>query len=102
MTGKKVFSLANPTAPTAEPQVAPAVTSRRPDVPTSRPEPREGRSAFTWRQTLDQQDALDELVRSARRAAGRRVDKADVLAALVALANSDEAVRAALVAQLDA
>lgn len=113
----KVFSLAGATAPTAEPQVTPDQTASRPEaqtapaaspatpartsgaaaVPPAR-EPR--RNSFTWRQTDDQQDALEQLVRSARRAAGRRVDKADVLAGLVELANEYESVGQSLFERL--
>lgn len=103
MTGrpsKKIFSLANPTAPTAEPQVTAPQTSRRPDVPPPAPASEVRRSAFTWRQSPREQDALEDLVRLARRATGRRVDKADVLAALVDVANERDDIRGTLFRRL--
>lgn len=103
----RVFSLAGATAPTAEDaaaQAAAAQTASRPEAQTSPAAPpvtpaqpaapvevpparAARRSSFTWRQTEDQQDALETLLRTTRRAVGRRVDKADVLAALVDMAN---------------
>ena len=73
---------------------ADAPTSGRRDAqkPT---EPR--RTAFTWRLTLDQADQLDGLVLRLRRQLQRgRLDKADVLAALVQLADDRDEIRVAV------
>jgi len=84
-TRKKAFDLAGGTAPTAG-ELPRSRTARPPAVQTApNDEPR--RNSFTWRQDQDQYDALDDLARTVRRAAGRRVDRADILAALVELTN---------------
>lgn len=96
---RKEFTLANPTAPSAEQQASAPEASRRRDVQAPR---KERLSAFTWKQTEQQQDDLENLLRLARRATGRRVDKRDVLAALVTLATEQDAVRGLLFERLDA
>ena len=57
------------------------------------------RTAFTWRLTADQALALDEMTLRLKRQLGRaKLDKAEMLAALVGLAEENSAVFGALVA----
>lgn len=85
-TSKKTFTVAGGTAPTAG--ETPRVRTARPPAAQTATTP-EGprRNSFTWRQNQEQYDALDDLARTVRRAAGRRVDRADILAVLVELTN---------------
>ena len=60
-----------------------------------------GRTAFTWRLTADQAIALDEMTLRLKRQLGRaKLDKAEMLAALVGLAEENSAVFGALVARM--
>lgn len=82
-----------PEAQTARPRGVPA--PERPAVETP------GRTAFTWRQSFDQAETLDLLTIDMRRAlGGGRVDKADLLWALVRACNDDPYVRGLVVARL--
>jgi hypothetical protein len=80
----KAFQLAGSTAPTAGRGLAPAGTGKTTASPL--------RTGFTWRQTADERDALDDLVKAISRRVGRSVDKAAVLAELVEVANADAEV----------
>lgn len=96
-TRKKTFDVAGGTAPTAGER--PGGQSSRPRaVPAS---PDLGRNSFTWRQSADQQDELEDLQRVVRRSLGRRVDKADILAAMVSVALEQPEFRRQLLAQLE-
>jgi hypothetical protein len=78
-------------------------TSGRLDVTTSaRQTPSQGgRSAFTWRLTAEQAITLDEMTLRLKRELGRaRLDRAEMLAALVGLAADNPAMFGALVARL--
>jgi hypothetical protein len=114
---KRAFSTVSHTRPSAEEALAPAepADATAPDVGKSRrrdvqppPAPEAERpaapspTAFTWRQTPDEAEALDLLVLRFRRELGRRKTKAEVLAALVQLATDREDVRAALLEALRA
>jgi hypothetical protein len=101
---KKRFSVLGGTLPNAEesPDVA---TSGRQDVakPTARASSSQGRTAYTWRLTADQALTMDDLMLRLKRELGRgKLDKAEMLAALVALAAGNPGVFGALVAQLQA
>ncbi|WP_161982948.1 hypothetical protein [Candidatus Frankia alpina] len=51
--------------------------------------------------TEDEADALDDLIRAVRRPAGRRrLEKSEMIRALLRLAQHDDAIRAALVDEL--
>jgi hypothetical protein len=74
--------------------VSPAATQARP--------PRD-RTAFTWRLTADQALTLDEMMLRLKRELGRaKLDRAEMLAALVGLAADNPGVFGALVARLQA
>jgi hypothetical protein len=100
MTGKrKAFELSGP-APTAGgglPLAGELQSSRAQTAPAVGKPLRTG---FTWRQTAVERDALDDLTKAVSRSVGRSVDKAAVLAELVALGTDDQAVFATLVAAL--
>jgi hypothetical protein len=94
MAGKRpVFSTlaAAPTAPTADDNPAPDVTtSRRPDVKTPA---KSARIAFTWRLTPAEANRLDALALRMRGDLGlARLDRATVLTALCHLADDNPAV----------
>jgi hypothetical protein len=94
MTGKrKAFELAGP-APTAG-GLAPA-----PKTQAASAADKPLRTGFTWRQTAEERDALDDLTKAVSRRVGRSVDKAAVLAELVALGHDDHAVFGMLIAAL--
>jgi hypothetical protein len=97
---RKTFDVVGGTAPTAGEQPG-GQTSRRRAVQAA-PAPDLARNSFTWRQSADQQDELEDLQRLVRRALGRRVDKADILAALVSLATGQADVRQQLLKRLEA
>lgn len=93
---KRTFELAGATAPTAGtlPAARGPQSSGAPAI--SKPL----RTGFTWRQTADERDTLDDLVKTVSRRLGRSVDKATVLAELVAIGSQDDAVLARLLAAL--
>ncbi|MDQ2811525.1 MAG: hypothetical protein M3Z75_06505 [Actinomycetota bacterium] len=63
----------------------------------------QGRTAYTWRLTADQALTMDDLMLRLKRELGRgKLDKAEMLAALVGLAAGNPAIFGALVAQLQA
>ena len=73
---------------------------RRQDAETSETAPR--RSAFTWRLTPEQANELDELVLRMRRELGLgRLDRAEVLLALVQAAGANRAVYADVLKRLE-
>lgn len=95
------MSFAAATPVTAEP--APPVDRRKPVTAKPRPTTNTaGRSAFTWRLDADRALQFDALVLRLRRQLPTRgrLDKADVLDALVALADNRDDIRAALLEQL--
>jgi hypothetical protein len=97
---RKRFSVAAGLPPSAD-EAMPAETSRRPDAATSPGSGPSGRTAFTWRLTPDQALALDEMTLRLRRQLGRaRLDKAEMLAELVGLAEDNPAIFGALVARM--
>src|SRR5690348_1767176 len=112
---RKRFSVAGGTLPSAEdvPGAAPPVHQDvqahvRPEVvaPVRRdvqaPKPAEpARSAFTWRLTAEQSARMDDVVTMLKRRLERpRVDRKDMLDALVGLAADNPTVFAALVARM--
>lgn len=114
LTGAPGVPAAIGQAPPAPP-VPDRVASQPQEAETSRPReavrprPREAtplpasgeRISYTLRMTEDEADALDDLIRAIRRPAGRRrLDKSDAIRALLRLAQRDDAIRAALVAEL--
>ena len=100
---KKRFSVASGLPPSAE-DVAVVTTPGRQDVVTSAggvPEAR--RTAFTWRLTTSQGMRLDMMMLRLKGELRRpKLDKAEMLAALVGLADENPAVFGALVARLQA
>lgn len=96
------FAVASGLAPSAEEAVG-VTTPGRQDVAAS-PSPARaagGRTAFTWRLTADQALALDEMTLRLKRQLGRpKLDKAEMLAALVGLAGENPAIFGALVARM--
>jgi hypothetical protein len=102
---RKRFSVASGLPPSAEEAVPANETPRRQDVQTSVAPPlaTAARTAFTWRLTADQALALDEMTLRLKRQLGRpKLDKAEMLAALVGLAEENSAVFGALVARMQA
>jgi hypothetical protein len=100
--GKKRLSLAGGTLPSAE-ETPGVVTSGRHDAgPVPGRAPAGGsRTAFTWRLTAEQGITIDTMVLRLKRELGRaKLDRAEMLAALVGLADSNPAVFGALVAYL--
>ena len=62
-----------------------------------------GRTAFTWRLTADQALMLDDMMLRLKRQLGRpKLDRAEMLLALVALADESSGVFGALVARMQA
>ena len=98
----KRFAVASGLAPSAEEAVGVATPGRQDVAASSAPARNvEGRTAFTWRLTADQALALDEMTLRLKRQLGRpKLDKAEMLAALVGLAEENSAVFGALVARL--
>ena len=97
---RKRFAVASGLPPSAEEAVA-VTTPGRQDV-TASPAPArpgDGRTAFTWRLTADQALMMDEMTLRLKRQLGRaKLDKAEMLAALVGLAADNPGVFGALVA----
>jgi len=97
---RKRFSVASGLPPSADDAVD-VTTPGRQDAVTSDKAPA-GRTAFTWRLTADQALALDEMTLRLKRQLGRaKLDKAEMLAALVGLAGENSAVFGALVARME-
>ncbi|MGH3259648.1 MAG: hypothetical protein ACRDOU_30330 [Streptosporangiaceae bacterium] len=99
---KPRFAVAGGTLPSADEALGVA-TPRRQDVPVSgaRASAPGGRTAFTWRLTADQALTLDEMMLRLKRDLGRaKLDRAEMLAALVGLAADNPGVFGALVARL--
>ena len=99
MPPKRFRTLGTPTAPSADDNNPPP-PPERPDVRTS-----EGikpaRIAFTWRLTPDEANRLDALVLRMRSELGvARLDRATVLSVLCHLADSNQAVYGAALAEL--
>jgi hypothetical protein len=83
--------------------VAAVTTSGRLDVQASNSQTpaRERRTAFTWRLTAEQGMTLDTMMLRLKRELGRpKLDRSEMLTALVALADDNPAVFGALVARL--
>jgi hypothetical protein len=78
---------------TAEPVASPT-GSTRPSSGVSRP------VQYTVRLSYDESDQLADVARRLRRTLGRLVDQSEVLRVLVALAATDDEVRACLVERL--
>ena len=100
--GRTIAAVAGGTLPSADDAID-VTTSERQDVktPPEAPQPGARRTAFTWRLTAEEALALDEMTLRLKRQLGRpKLDKAEMLAALVALAEENSAVFGALVAQL--
>jgi hypothetical protein len=92
------------TLPSAD-EVVGVSTPGHQDVMTSAkpPKPAGSRTAFTWRLTADQALALDEMTLRLKRQLGRaKLDRAEMLDALVGLAEDNPAVFGALVARMQA
>jgi hypothetical protein len=101
---KHRFSVANGLPPNAD-EVSGVATPGRQDVVTSvsRARPSGDRTAFTWRLTADQALTMDEMTLRLKRELGRpKLDKAEMLAALVALAAESPGVFGALIARMQA
>ncbi len=101
---RKRFAVASGLSPNADESLG-VTTSGRQDVATP-PAPAksgDGRTAFTWRLTADQALDLDEMTLRLKRQLGRaKLDKAEMLAALVGLAKENPPVFGALVARMQA
>jgi hypothetical protein len=96
---KRRFSVATGTAPNAD-DIPDATTPSRHDAKTAAPEPK-SRAAFTWRLTPEQSIAMDDMTLRLKRELGRaKLDRAEMLAALVELAADSPPVFGALVARL--
>ena len=96
---KRRFSVAAGLPPSAD-EVTAVPTPGRQDVAASG-DTQGRRTAFTWRLTAEQGIALDTMMLRLKRELGRpKLDRAEMLAALVALADGNPAVFAALVAQM--
>jgi hypothetical protein len=99
---KKRFSVASGLPPSADDTAAVTTPGRR-DVatPAAGARPAERRTAFTWRLTAEQGIALDTMMLRLKRELGRpKLDRAEMLAALVGLAGDNPAVFGALVARM--
>ena len=83
-----------------------AFARRCPDCPAFGVEdlvPMSGRTAYTWRLTADQALALDEMTLRLKRQLGRaKLDKAEMIAELVGLADEQPWVFGMLVSQMKA
>ena len=98
---KKRLSLAGGTLPSAEETPGVVTPGRQDAVPVPGRAPVGGRTAFTWRLTAEQGITIDMMVLRLKRELGRaKLDRAEMLAALVGLADGNPAVFGALVAYL--
>jgi hypothetical protein len=99
---KRRFAVAGGTLPSAE-ETPDVTTPGRRDA-TASAAPAKGsatRTAFTWRLTADQALMLDDMTLRLKRQLGRgKLDRAEMLAALVGLADDNPAIFGALVARL--
>lgn len=101
---RKRFAVASGLPPSADESVG-VVTPGRQDVatPDARTRALGGRTAFTWRLTADQALTLDEMMLRLKRQLGRpKLDRAEMLSALVGLAGDNPGVFGALVARMQA
>jgi hypothetical protein len=99
---RKRFAVASGLPPSAD-EAAAVMTPGRQDVvtPAAGARAQERRTAFTWRLTAEQGIALDTMMLRLKRELGRpKLDRAEMLAALVALAGENPAVFGALVARM--
>jgi hypothetical protein len=101
---RKRFAVASGLPPSADEALGVQTSGRQDAVtPAGKASAPSGRTAFTWRLTADQALALDEMTLRLKRQLGRpKLDKAEMLAALVGLAEDNPAVFGALVARMDA
>ena len=101
---RKRFAVASGLPPSAD-ETAGVTTPGRQDVPTQPGQARvqERRTAFTWRLTAEQGITLDTMMLRLKRELGRpKLDRSEMLAALVGLADDNPAVFGALVARMQA
>lgn len=101
---RKRFAVASGLPPSADESVG-VVTPGRQDVatPDARTRAPGERTAFTWRLTADQALTLDEMMLRLKRQLGRpKLDRAEMLSALVGLADDNPGVFGALVARMQA
>ncbi len=101
---KKRFAVASGLPPSAD-ETAGVTTPGRQDVTAQHSQARrqERRTAFTWRLTAEQGLTLDTMMLRLKRELGRpKLDRAEMLAALVGLAADNPAVFGALVARMQA
>jgi hypothetical protein len=99
---RKRFAVASGLPPSAE-EGAAVTTPGRQDVTASQIPARAGdsRTAFTWRLTAEQALMMDEMTLRLKRQLGRaKLDKAEMLAALVGLAADNAGVFGALAARM--
>jgi hypothetical protein len=102
--GKRFITAAGTGMPPTADESVGVTTSGRQDV--TRPAARQGggsqgRTAYTWRLTADQALTMDDLMLRLKRELGRgKLDRAEMLAALVGLAAGNPGIFGALVAQL--
>ena len=111
---KKTFKTIHPTLPNADEAPSPASAPTSPSPAPQSTVTQEHiaapkatstatsnqRSSFTWRLWPDQSDQFDALVLRIKRDLGRKADKADILWALVELADETPAIYGALIARL--
>jgi hypothetical protein len=101
---KRRFAVASGLAPSADEVVAVQASGRQDaTTPAGAVPSSQLRTAFTWRLTTEQGITFDTMMLRLKRELGRsKLDKAEMLAALVALADENPAVYGALVARLQA
>jgi hypothetical protein len=92
----QVGATTTPPAPAEAPQPVHDVTTSRPHDVTPQP----AAVAYTVRLSPEEAHDSDALLLDLRRAVGRRLDKSATVRALLRLARTDPAVRAALLAEL--
>lgn len=99
---RKRFAVASGLPPSADEAVGVETPGRQDIVASPSPARRAGdRTAFTWRLTADQALELDEMTLRLKRELGRpKLDKAEMLTALVGLAGENPAIFGALVARM--
>jgi hypothetical protein len=99
---KKRFAVASGLPPSAD-EASGVVTPGRQDVtaPPGVARRQERRTAFTWRLTAEQGITLDTMMLRLKRELGRpKLDRSEMLAALVGLADDNPAVFGALIARM--
>ena len=98
---KKRFAVAAGLPPAADDAAEVAPAPGRPDVTAPADDAAQRRTAFTWRLTADQAMALDAMMlRLKRELRQPKLDRAEMLTALVGLADGNPAVFGALVARI--